>query len=437
MDTNNPLLTAAELPPFSKIKLEHIEPAIETIIADNRAALLALLADPLVAAEPGWDNLIARLENLDERLGNTWSVVGHLHSVQNTEPLRAIYDRCQAMVSDYYTWMSQDEGLCRLIGTLQDNADQVGLTPSQHKVVEDYMLDFRLAGVDLDAAKKEQFKVLEKTLNTLSSKFGNNVLDSTKAWSRHITDAGALSGLPPLPIEAAAAAARRKGKDGYLITLDFPSYNAVMTYADDRALRQAVYDAFVTRASDQQPLFKPWDNREVINEILKNRREMASLLGFESYAAQSLAKKMAQSPQDVVGFLEQLIQHSRPHARAEFDALQAFARNNGLDSLQPWDTAYYAEKQRKQLFDISEEELRQYFPLHRVKQGLFTIVGKLFGVSIVPNTTYDTWHETVEAFDIFRDDRLVARFFLDLFPREGKQGGAWMDNCRSRRRLAD
>ncbi|MFM1895657.1 MAG: hypothetical protein RLZZ385_731 [Pseudomonadota bacterium] len=434
MTTDNPLLAITELPSFSRIKLEHLEPAIEQLIGDNLTALEDLLSDPAVVANPGWHNVIARLEDLDERLNNAWSVIGHLHNVQNTEPLRGIYDRCQERVSDYYTRLGQDERLYKIISSLAAKAAECHLTPSQQKVVEDYLLDFRLAGVHLDKERKDRFKTLEKTLNALSSRFGNNVLDSTKAWSRLLSNEQALRGLPPLAMEAAAAAAHRRGKQGYLVTLDFPSYNAVMTYADDRTLRKEVYDAYVTRASDQQPLYHAWDNQANILDILKARQEMAALLGFENYAEQSLAKKMAETPEEVLRFLEQLAQHSRPRALEEITALRQFAADLGEPDLQPWDVAYFSEKQRQALFDISQEELRQYFPLQRVRQGLFTIVSRLFGVDITPNPGYETWHESVESYDISRNGTLMARFFLDLFPREGKQGGAWMDNCRSRRK---
>lgn len=432
---NNPLLAYNALPPFSSLQPLHIEPAIRQIIADNQQVLDRLVNNE--GEEPTWANLIQVLENLEDRLTSAWSTVSHLFYVSNSPELRDIYERCQPLITQYVTHLSQNEALYRRISRLRDESARHGLSQSEVKVLDDYLLDFRLSGVHLEGKEKERFIQLETRLNAWSTKFTNNVLDATHAWSQHLADAGALSGLPDTALETAADVAKQRGLEGYLLTLDFPCFNAVITYADDQHLREQIYTAYFGRASSRAEDNPQWNNEPVIDEILRLRREKADLLGFADYAELSLAKKMADNPRQVIDFLEQLVLRGRPLAEREFAALGEFAASRGAGHLNAWDVAYYSEKLRKELYDISQEELRAYFPATKVKQGLFEIASRLFGIQVKPNAGYDTWHPSVEAYDVLRGDTVVAHFFFDLFTRDGKKSGAWKSSCRSRRILDD
>ena len=431
----NPLLSDQVLPSFSKIKVDHIEPAMCQVIAENEKMLKALIAEEYVILD--WDNLITVLDNMEDRLTNIWSTISHLYSVKNSSELRIIYDRCQSMVTEYSTNLSQNKPLYDRIIALATRCEELNLTESQKKVIEDYQLDFRLAGVDLESKQKQQFKQIEKQLNQQSNRFSNNVLDATHAWSKHVTDAKQLRGIPELALETASTTAKQKGLDGHLLTLDFPCYNAVTTYADSEELRREIYTAFVTRASAESEYDDEWNNEAVINEILQLRKEKAAILGYENFAELSLAKKMAGSADKVLVFLNDLIAKGRPVAEKEFEELEEYAGSLGQSELQAWDVAYYSEKLRKKQYDVSSEEIREYFPITRVKQGLFSIVEQLYGVTVKSNGKYDTWHPSVKGYDIYRDDKLIARFFMDLYTRENKRSGAWMAECRSRRELDD
>lgn len=431
---SNPLLTESELPRYTELQLEHIEPAVKQVIKENQQALEELLAKD---QPPTWNNLIMVLDNLEDRLENLWSTVSHLFSVNNSAELREIYNRCLPQVMEYSTELSQNEELYRRIKRLREAAENLQLSPSQVKVLDDYLLEFKLAGVTLEAVKKARFKEVEKQLSKLSTDFSNNVLDATHNWTRHIADQEQLAGLPEVALAAAREAARQKGQEGYLLTLDFPCYQAVTSYADDENLRREMYTAFVTRASDQGDSNPEWNNAPVIDEILALRREKADLLEFNSYAELSLATKMAESADKVLDFLNELVVKGRPVAEQEYSQLQEFAATLGKNQLNAWDISYYSEKLRKELYDISQEELRAYFPVEKVKNGLFNIVSQLFGITIERNQGYETWHPSVETYDIFRDSNLVARFYFDLYTRDSKRSGAWMHDCRTRRLLAD
>ncbi len=433
---DNPLLQFDSLPAFDAIQADHIQPAVEHVLAQNRRRLDTLLEEEAGQNQADWDRLMKPLEEMDDRLDKVWSTASHLNGVNNTPDIRAAYQACQPMITDYYSELGQNTALYRALKRLQDAADGLDLSGAQKKVLKDTVLDFELAGVSLADAQKKQFAELQNRLSTLSNEFGNNVLDATMAWSAHITDRAELAGVPEMTIEAAAEAARRKQQDGYLLTLDFPCYFAVMNNADNAALRERMHTAFVTRASDQDESGGKWDNSALMIEILACRQEMAQLLGYSNYAEVSVARKMARSVQEVNDFLDDLIKYSRPAAEKDFAELQMFAREHyAVETLNPWDVAYYSEKLRKQRFDISQEELRAYFPLERVRQGLFTVAERLFGISIEPAVT-STWHPLVEFYDIRRDGEIIARFYFDLFTREGKRGGAWMADSRGRRMLA-
>ncbi|MDO8271742.1 MAG: M3 family metallopeptidase [Gammaproteobacteria bacterium] len=436
--TSNPLLNFEELPRFSTIGAEHIEPAVSAVLADNRSRLRTIIDAPANKTDPDWQSLMAPLDDMEDSLSKAWSTVSHLNAVSNTPEIREAYNTCQPMITEYYTALGQNRALFEAVKALAGRADELHLGSSQRKILRDYLLEFRLAGVDLDEDRKKKFAELESRLSKLSNTFSNNVLDATMAWSKQVTDVSELSGIPEMTQRGAADIAGRRGLEGYVLTLDAPCYISVMTNADNRELRRELYEAYVTRASDQSKAGQNWDNKNVIDEILSCRSELAHLLGYESYAEVSVARKMAGSVGRVNEFLRGLADLAVPAARREYEELRQFAASeHGQSSLEAWDIPYFSEKLRKQSFDISQEELRQYFPIDQVQAGLFEIATRLYGVTIQKNAEMELWSDSVEAFDILKDGSVVARFYFDLFTREGKKSGAWMAECRSRRQLAD
>ncbi|ATJ84455.1 oligopeptidase A [Halomonas beimenensis] len=431
--STNPLLDAHALPPFAEIQPEHVVPAIETLLAENREAIDALVA----RAEEGartWESLAAPLEALNDRLSRAWSPVSHLNGTMNNEALRQAYETSLGLLSDYSTWLGQHEGLFRAWQALKDGPAWETLDEGQRRTVDNALRDFRLAGVDLPPEQKRRYGEIQSRLSSLANTFSNQLLDATQAWHLDLSDADRLAGLPDSALDTLAANARAKGREGYRLTLDFPSFMPVMTHADDRELRREVYTAFVTRASDRGPNAGEFDNAPIMEETLALRHELARLLGFATYADYSLATKMAESPRQVIGFLEDLAQRAVPQAREEFADLQAFARDSlGLEDLQPWDVGYASEKLREARFAISQEELRPYFPAPRVVDGLFRVVERLYGVSFEEDASAPRYHPDVRYFRILEDGTPIAGFYLDLYAREGKRGGAWMDECRVRR----
>ncbi|ALO44718.1 M3 family metallopeptidase [Pseudohongiella spirulinae] len=432
----NPLLAFDRLPDFSTINASHIQPAVEQVLSENYATLRALEDDQEVLAAPVWESVMGVLDDLEDRLSKVWSTVSHLNGVCNTPEIRAAYNESQPKITEYYSSLGQNEKLYRLIETLQSRADELQLDGSQRKILQDNLLSFRLAGVSLTGERKKRFTEIQKRLSELGNTFGNNVLDATMAWHKHIEEADLLSGIPDSTVSVAAETATQKGKTGYLLTLDFPCYYAVMTYADNAALREEMYKAYATRASEFGD--KKLDNHDNIREILKLREEMADLLDYPNYAALSVARKMAKSVDRVNEFLDDLIRYSRPAAEQEYQELKDFARQQyQVSELNAWDVSYYSEKLRKQSFDISQEELRPWFPVDKVCAGLFRIVETLYGVTVEQDHSAPVWHPSVRFFNIRRESELIARFYFDLFTREGKRGGAWMADCRSRRLISE
>ncbi|MFK0571637.1 oligopeptidase A [Endozoicomonas sp.] len=427
---NNPLLESSELPPFSRILPEHVKPAIESIIEDNEKAVAALLAS---GNGKGWASLQEPLDQLDDRLGQAWSPVGHMNAVVNSEALREAYNGCLPLLSEYATRIGQNRQLFEAYQSLADSDEFQKLDSAQQKVINDNLRDFRLAGVALDDDKKVRFGEIKKQLSELTSKFSDNVLDATMAWSKLITDESDLAGLPESAMAGAKQLAEAKEKEGWLLSLDFPSFFPVMTYGDNRELRKEVYTAFSTRASDQGPNPGEFDNTENIKTILTLRHELAQLLGFGNYAEYSLATKMAESPEKVIEFLEDLAGKSKAQAEKELAELKAFAREeHGVEDLEAWDVGYYGEKLRQQRYAISQEELRPWFPAEKSISGMFDVVNRLYGVEFEAVDNVDTWHKDVRFFNIIRQGEVIGRFYLDLYAREHKRGGAWMDVCRSR-----
>lgn len=425
---NNPLITSG-LPRFSSIQPGDIEPAIDQLLEQNRRNVDHLLQQ---AQPPTWENLIEPLDIQEDQLDRAWSPVSHMNSVLNSDALRAAYNACLPKLSAYNTEMGQHKGLFKVYAKLADS-DQP-LNAAQRKVLDNALRDFRLSGIDLPKQKQARFKEIARQLSELSSKFAENVLDTTNAWSKQIDDLDELAGLPRSAIDLAAQTAAQRAQSGWLLTLEFPSYQPVMAYAENRALRRELYTAFGTRASDQGPHDKAFDNSQIMQDILALKHEKAGLLGFANYAEYSLATKMACSTDEVMDFLNDLAQRSKPQAQRELAELRAFAaETDGVQDLQPWDVPYYSEKMRQQRYAIHAEALRPYLPDSKVIPGLFALVEKLFNVSLHRVDGIDTWHPDVRFYEIRDPDGQVrAQFYFDLYARPHKRGGAWMDAYQSR-----
>ncbi len=429
---SNPLLSFTDLPPFSKIKPEHVKPAVEQAIEDCRNKIEQVLEGN---TEPTWESIVAPIEEVDDRLSRLWSPVSHMNSVMNSDELREAYESCLPLLSEYGTWVGQHKGLFEAYKAIKSSKDFEKLTQAQKKTIKDALRDFELSGIGLPKDEQKRYGDISKRMSELGSKFSNNVLDATMGWTKHVTDKNELAGMPESALAAAEAAAEAKGLEGYLLTLDIPSYLPVMTYCDNQELRKELYEAYVTRASDRGPNAGKWDNTENIAEMLKLRYEIARMLGFNTYSEKSLATKMAESPAQVLEFLNNLASKVKPQGEREVQELREFAEKEfGVTSFELWDIAYYSEKQKQKLFEISDEQLRPYFPESKVVSGLFEVLNRVFGMKVQERQGIDTWHESVKFFDIFdSNDVLRGSFYLDLYAREHKRGGAWMDECRVRR----
>lgn len=427
----NPLLDQPDLPAFSQITTDMIKPAIESILLENRE-LIKQLED---LHDFNWKNLIQPLEMMDDRLSKAWSPVRHLNSVKSSDELREVYNECLPLLSEYSTEVGQNQKLYQAYKTIAKSKGFKDLSQAQKKTITDTLKHFELAGVGLSGEAKKQYQQIQKELSELQSKFENNVLDSNQSWELNLQNVKRLAGLPEYALAMLKQNAQSKSQQGYRLTLDMPCYIAISTYADDRELRKQIYQAYSTRASDQGFTDKKWDNAEIMLNILQKRQQKARLLGFNSYAELSLETKMAKDVQQVTDFLMQMADKSHAAAQSEYRQLQKFAQDNGLtDDLRAWDIAYYSEKQRKQLFEFSDEDLKPYFSDNRVIQGLFDIVEKLFKISIKQvEEGIDLWHTDVRFYQIFdEENNLIGQFYLDLYAREHKRGGAWMDECINR-----
>ena len=434
MEQTNPLLSHAALPAFSDIKPEQVTPALDQVLQTNRQWLEQTLANNTGFT---WNNLVTPLNEAGNRLERMWSPVSHMNAVVNTDELRKAYNANLPKLSDYHTEIGQNEVLYNAIKSIRET--EQGLNAAQLKDLDDSLLSFKLSGIGLPAEQKARFKDLSQQLSQLNSKFSDNVLDATNAWSKHITDVQDLEGLPESALEMAAQTAQQRGLDGWVITLQFPSYIAVMTYANNRQLREELYQAYTTRASElgANP---EWDNTQVMQDILQLRREEAQLLGYATYADLSLATKMAENPQAVLTFLEDLAQRSKPFAEQEFAEIQAFAREHyDLEQVKVWDVPYISEKIKQARFDFSEEDLKLYFPADRVIEGLFSLVQQLFGIHIQQVTEgVDLWHPDVRFYHVYdKQGQLQAKFYLDLYTRQHKRGGAWMSDFCGRFQRAE
>ncbi|MDG6896295.1 oligopeptidase A [Volucribacter amazonae] len=433
---SNPLLQDHQLPAFSQIKPEHIKPAIEQLIQDCRATTEKLLEN---APHFSWDNFCQPLAEVNDRLSKAWSPVSHLNSVKNSPELREAYQACLPLLSEYGTWVGQHQGLYNAYLQLKNSPEFAQLSVAQQTAINNSLRDFKLSGISLPADKQQRYGEIVARLSELSSQFSNNVLDATMGWEKIISDKSELAGLPESALEAAQQSAQSKGLKGYRFTLEFPSYLPVMTYCENRELREEMYRAFVTRASEQGPNAGKWDNTAIMEEILNLRVELAKLLDFSTYTELSLATKMAESPQQVLDFLDNLAIRSKAQGQKELADLQAFCQAEyGVNELEPWDISFYSEKQKQALYAINDEELRPYFPEQRVLNGLFEVIQRIFNIRAVERFDVDTYHPDVRFFDLIdAQDQVRGSFYLDLYARENKRGGAWMDDCVGRRRKLD
>lgn len=426
----NPLLERNELPPFRAILPNHVVPAVDQLLTANRQEITKLLEDNVC----DWDGLIAVIEALNDFLSQSFGPVSHMNSVVNTPELRDAYNASLPKLSEYQTEMGQNADLFSAYQSILTGPDFDTLDQAQKKSIENAIRDFRLSGIDLPKNKQSRFAEISKRLSELSSQFSDNVLDATMGWKKVVTDKSELSGLPENALGLARQMAEQNDEKGYLLTLDIPSYLPVLSYCENEKLRREMYEAFVTRASDQGPGKGQWDNSEIIHEILTLRKERAELLGFRNFAELSLATKMAQDTDQVIGFLTELAEKSKPAAEKEFAAICEFAQNEfDVKEINAWDVNFYAEKLKEHRFSISEEKLRPYFPEPTVLSGLFEVVRRLYDIEIEETKNIETWHEDVTTYNITKDGITIARFYLDLYARANKRGGAWMDDCRVRR----
>jgi oligopeptidase A len=425
----NPLLYLAGLPKFNEVKPEHISPAIDSLLREGRALIESLATSTEV---PTWENFALKLEDHSEKISRAWSQIGHMNAVVNSPELREAYNENLAKLTDYGSDMSQDERLYAKFKTIRNSAVFTNLTQAQQTIINHEVRDFKLGGAELPAEKKARFKTVSEELSKLSSKFEENIMDNTNDFAHYVEDVADLAGIPADAIEAAAEAAKAEKKTGYKFSLHFPSYIPVLQYANNRALRELLYRAYATRASE---FSKPeWDNTKLISEILKLKKEEAQMLGFNNYAELSLATKMADSPKQVTEFLDTLAKRAKPYAERDMQELTNYAKNLGIADMQSWDVSYVSEKLREEKYAFSDQEVKQYFPESKVLAGLFKVTETIFGVQ-VQKAKAPLWHEDASFYQISdSSNNPIAYFYLDLYARNNKRGGAWMDEAITRRK---
>ena len=427
----NPLLDFSGLPRFAEVKPEHVAPAVEQLLEENRALVTRLLTDSSV---PTWDNFMQPMDDANERLSRAWGQVGHLNAVMNCPELREVYNANLPKITQYYAELGQNLELFNKVKAIRNGTEFATLNATRQKIIENELRDFRLSGAELPDNQKARFLAIQEELSTLCSRFSDNVLDATNEYSWLVTDEAELSGIPADERQVAAEAAQAEGKTGWLFTLKAPSYGPLMQYADNRALRERLYRAYATRASETGKA--DFDNTPLMTQILKLRAEEAQMLGFANFAELSLATKMATSPQQVMEFLRELAQRARPFAERDLAELREFAKTQlGIAELESWDVGYASEHLRQQRYAFSEQEVKQYFPEDKVLPGMFKVVESLYGLSVRPSQA-PLWNEAARFFDILdADGKLVGQFYLDMYARNSKRGGAWMDDAITRRRI--
>ncbi len=429
----NPLLTEAPLPLFDQIEPHHVEPAVDQALEIVRTRIEQLLG----SNQPySWDTLAEPVEVALEQLNRLWSPIAHLNAVADNAELRAAYNLCLPKISAFETELGQNEELYQAFRQIAENDAFVDLDTAQRKAIKNRLRDFRLTGIELESGQRKRFKEIRLRLSELHTKFRENLLDATKGWSKHLCEDAMLAGLPESAHALARQNAESENLEGWLLNLDVPSYFPVITYADDRALRKEIYTAYVTRASECGPHAGRWDNSPVMEETLELRHEAARLLGFANFGEHSLETKMAGSTDQVIEFLNDLAKQALPQAHQELAEIRDFAREQGVTyTLEAWDIPYYSEKLRQQRYALSQEELKPWFPEHQVVAGLFAVVQRLYGIEVKEQKNAAVWSPDVRLFEIHDEEqRLRGRFYLDLYTRPGKQGGAWMGECRTRLR---
>ena len=431
---NSAVSVINNLPAFSAFEATKLNTQVDTLLANCREQLQALLKQ----GDFTWKALIQPLEDLDVEIGAVWGIAGHLHSVLNSDELREAYNEAQPKVTEFYTELGQNRDLFEALNTLESSVAYTGLSQEQQRVVENTLRGLKLSGVSLDEEPRQRFADISKELSELSTQFSNNVMDATQSYFLHVEDESRLAGLPDSALVASAAEAKSRDLEGWVFTLDSPSFQPLLTYGEDRELRKTIYQAYATRASDAGPDAGKFDNAKLITKILELRCEKAKLLGFENFCEKSVYTKMATSPQEVMDFIDQLINKSSAQSKQEVEELKAFATSEGFaGELEVWDSGFYAEKQREKLYNLNQEELRPYFPMEKVLGGMFTVVNKLYGIEIEENKSgVDVWHEDVKFYEVSRHGEVIAGFYLDPYARPKKRGGAWMNGVLSRHRDA-
>ncbi|HZT03184.1 MAG TPA: M3 family metallopeptidase [Steroidobacteraceae bacterium] len=424
---DNPLVAEESLPPFPRIRPEHVEPGVREVLTRARARMGEIAAQ----GSPTFATVVEPLEELRHAVSRAWSPVSHLNAVLNSEALRTAYNTCLPLLSAYQTDLSQSEPLYQAYRAIEERQG-AALDPVQRRLLEHTLRDFRLAGVGLGAADKQRFKDVMLELTGLQAKFEENVLDATNGWSYHVADEALLRGLNEMLVDQARRRAHDQRVEGWILTLDQPTYVAVVTDAESDVLRRAFYEAWSTRASDQGPNAGKWDNAQVMEQILRKRYDAARILGFANYAEYALATRMAHTVPEVMQFLEELSQSARPAAVRELEELEAFAGRE----LATWDVGFYAERMQRERYAVSQEELRPYFPLPRVLTGLFEVAEKLFDIRVRERNGAPVWHPDVRFFEIENAAGPVGSFYLDAYARPNKRSGAWMDECIGRKRLS-
>jgi len=433
MTQDNPLLDFSDLPRFADIRAEHVGPAIAALLEENRAVIAELEKN---TGPVTWDKFVEPLEDATEKLGRAWSIVGHLNAVVDTPEMRAAYNENQPAITEFWTELGQNLALFAGYKALQQAPEFASLPQARKTIIQNAIRDFRLSGAELAEDKKLRYAEIQEKQAALSTKFSENLLDATNDYGLFIEDVAELKGLPEDVLQAARSAAETDGKTGYKFTLHFPSYFPLLQYAENRQIRETIYRANATKASELGSKTE-WDNSGIMAELLRLRKEEASLLGYQNFAEVSLVSKMAESPAQVNQFLEDLAKRARPYAEKDLAELRAFAADElGISDMQAWDTAFASEKLRQQRYAFSEQEVKEYFPEHKVVDGLFRVIQTLFAVDIKPDEA-GTWHKDVKFYRLEKNGTLVGQFYLDLYARNGKRGGAWMDDARGRRLTAD
>ena len=430
--SDNVLLHLGEEPRFDQIKTEDIKPALQTAITEAREQIAAIKAQ----THTDWANTVEKLTDITERVGRIWSVVSHLNSVVDTPELRAVYNELMPEITIFFTEIGQDIELYSRFKIIKNSAEFDTLSPAQQTKLNHDLRDFVLSGAELPPEQQAELAQLQTEGAQLGAKFAQNIQDATDAFGIYFDDAAPLAGIPEDSLAMFAAAAQSEGKTGYKIGLQIPHYLAVIQYADNRELREQIYRAYVTRASELSDDGK-FDNTANIDRTLENALKTAKLLGFKNYAELSLATKMADTPEQVLNFLHDLARRAKPFAEKDFAEIKAFARENlNIEDPQSWDLSYAAEKLRQAKYAFSEAEVKKYFPISKVLAGLFAQIKKLYGIELAEKTV-PVWHKDVRYFELKQDGQTIGGVYMDLYAREGKRGGAWMDGYKSRRRFAD